>query len=105
MFLGKVIGQVVSTRKDPAMQGRKLVIVRPLLIDEENPGQFRPGVNTIVAVDNLGAGNGQVVIFCQGSSARLAEGFKSMPVDAAITGLVDTVEVLGKRIYRARDDK
>lgn len=105
MFLGKVVGQVVSTRKDAAMQGRKLLIVRPLLIDEENPEQFRPGVNTIVAVDNLGAGTGQVVLFCQGSSARMAEGFKTMPIDAAITGLVDSVEVLGKRIYRARDDR
>ena len=103
MFLGKVIGQVVSTRKDPAMSGRKLLVIRPMLIDEENPDQFRPGVNTIVAVDNLGAGNGQMVLFCQGSSARLAEGFKTMPIDAAVTGLVDSVDVLGKQMFSAKN--
>ena len=103
MFLGKVIGQVVSTRKDPAMSGRKLLVIRPMLIDEEKPDQFRPGVNTIVAVDNLGAGNGQLVLFCQGSSARLAEGFKTMPIDAAVTGLVDSVDVLGKQMFSAKN--
>ena len=103
MFLGEVMGTVVSTRKDPAMVGRKLLIIRPMLIDENDPEQFRPGVNTIVAVDNMGAGTGQLVLFCQGSSARLGEGFKSMPIDAAVTGLVDTVEVLGKQIYSARN--
>jgi microcompartment protein CcmK/EutM len=44
MFLAKVIGSVVATKKDREMQGRKLLILRPLLIDEANPGQFRPGV-------------------------------------------------------------
>ena len=105
MFLGEVIGQVVSTRKDPAMSGRKLLVIRPMLIDEAKPDQFRPGVNTIVAVDNLGAGVGQLVMFCQGSSARMAEGFKTMPIDAAITGLVDSVDVLGKQVYSAKKKK
>ena len=85
------------------MSGRKLLVIRPMLIDEENPDQFRPGVNTIVAVDNLGAGNGQLVLFCQGSSARLAEGFKTMPIDAAVTGLVDSVDVLGKQMFSAKN--
>ncbi len=105
MFLGKVIGNVVSTRKDAAMIGRKLLIIRPMLIDEENPEEFRPGINTIVAVDNLGAGIGQLVMFCQGSSARMAEGLKTMPIDAAVTGIVDSVDVLGKKTFRARDQK
>ena len=103
MFLGKVIGQVVSTRKDPAMDGRRLLLIRPMLIDEDDPGAFRPGVNTIVAVDSLGAGTGQLVLFCQGSSARQTEGLKTMPIDAAVTGLVDTVDVLGQRIFSSAD--
>jgi ethanolamine utilization protein EutN len=104
MFLARVIGAVVATKKDEAMKGRKLLLLRPLLVDEANPGQFRPGQNTIVAVDNLGAGKGEVVLFCQGSSARLAEGMKTMPVDASVIGIVDSVEVLGQRMYHAPED-
>ena len=98
MFLARVIGSVVSTKKDETMRGQKLLLLRPLLVDEANPAQLRPGSNTIVAVDALGAGNGDTVLFCQGSSARQATGMKPLPVDAAVVGLVDTVEVLGKRV-------
>jgi len=102
MFLARVIGSVVSTKKDEAMKGRKLVVLRPLLVDEANPAQFRPGANTVVAVDTLGAGLGEVVLFCQGSSARQANGMKSLPVDAVITGIVDAVDVLNQKVYPAR---
>ena len=103
MFLARVIGAVVATKKDDAMAGRKLLLLRPLLVDEANPAQFRLGQNTVVAVDNLGAGKGEVVVFCQGSSARMAEGMKTLPVDASVIGIVDSVEVLGDRIYSAQD--
>jgi ethanolamine utilization protein EutN len=102
MFLAKVEGAVVSTKKDPGMEGRKLLLLRPQLVDEKDPSKLRPGVNTIVAVDSLGAGVGEMVLFCQGSSARLAPGLKEAPVDAVIIGIVDTVDVLGKAIYNAR---
>ena len=102
MFLARVIGSVVSTKKDEAMKGRKLVVLRPLLVDEANPAQFRPGANTVVAVDTLGAGLGEVVLFRQGSSARQASGMKSLPVDAVITGIVDAVDVLNHKVYPAR---
>lgn len=105
MFLARVIGSVVSTKKDDTMRGRKLLLLRPLLVDEDNPGKFRTGQNTIVAVDNLGAGKDEVVLFCQGSSARQAEGLKQLPVDAAVIGIVDTVEVLGRQVYNARGDE
>jgi ethanolamine utilization protein EutN len=72
------------------------------LVDEKNPSTFRPGANTIVAVDSLGAGIGEMVLFCQGSSARLAPGLKDAPVDAVIIGIVDCVDVLGKAIYSAK---
>jgi len=98
MFLARVIGSVVATKKDEAMQGRKLLLLRPLLVDESDPSQLRHGANTIVAVDALGAGEGEVVLFVQGSSARQAVGMKTLPVDAAVVGLVDRVEVLGKTI-------
>ena len=84
------------------MNGRKLLLVRPQLVDEKDPTQFRPGLNTIVAVDSVGAGIGELVMFCQGSSARLAPNLKDAPVDAVIIGIVDTVDVLGKQIYNAK---
>ena len=102
MFLARVIGSVVSTKKDEAMKGRKLVMLRPLLVDESNPAQVRAGANTIVAVDALGAGLDEVVLFCQGSSARQASGMKTLPVDAVVVGIVDTVEVLNRRVYPAQ---
>ncbi|HEV2395111.1 MAG TPA: EutN/CcmL family microcompartment protein [Verrucomicrobiae bacterium] len=102
MFLARVEGAVVATKKDPSMSGRKLLLVRPQLVDEKDPTQFRPGMNTIVAVDTLGAGIGELVMFCQGSSARLASSLKDAPVDAVIIGIVDTVDVLGKQIYNAK---
>ena len=99
MFLAKVEGSVVATKKDPAMSGRKLLLLRPQLVDEKDPTRFRQGVNTVVAVDSVGAGEGELVLFCQGSSARLAPNLKSAPVDAVVIGIVDTVDVLGKKIY------
>ena len=98
MFLARVIGSVVSTKKDEIMRGQKLLLLRPMLVDEAKPAQFRAGANTIVAVDALGAGIGDLVLFCQGSSARQASGMKALPIDAAVVGLVDSVEVLGKRL-------
>ena len=102
MFLAKVEGSVVATKKDPAMSGRKMLLLRPQLVDEKDPTKFRPGANTIVAVDSLGAGIGEMVLFCQGSSARLAPGMKDAPVDAVIIGIVDVVDVLGKEIYSGK---
>ena len=102
MFLARVEGSVVATKKDPSMSGRKLLLVRPQLVDEKEPTRFRPGANTIVAVDSVGAGVGELVMFCQGSSARLAPNLKEAPVDAVIIGIVDAVDVLGKEIYNAK---
>ena len=101
MFLARVEGSVVSTKKEAAMNGRKLLILRPQLVDEKDPTRFRPGSNTIVAVDSVGAGIGELILFCQGSSARLAAGLKETPVDAVVIGIVDAVDVLGRQIYSA----
>ncbi|MCC6231413.1 MAG: EutN/CcmL family microcompartment protein [Verrucomicrobiales bacterium] len=102
MFLARVEGLVVCTKKDPAMSGRKLLLLRPQLVDEKEPTRFKTGSNTIVAVDSVGAGLGEMVMFCQGSSARLAPGMKEAPVDAVIIGIVDSVDVLGKQVFSAR---
>jgi ethanolamine utilization protein EutN len=104
MFLAKVEGSVVATKKDANMTGRKLLLIRPQLVDDKDPAKFKPGSNTVVAVDSVGAGLGEMVLFCQGSSARLAGGLKEAPVDAVIIGIVDVVDVLGKQIYSGRRD-
>ena len=102
MFLARVEGSVVATKKDEGLIGRKLLLVRPQLVDESDPTRFRPGKNTIVAVDSLGAGEGEMVLFTQGSSARLAPNMKRAPVDAVVVGIVDTVDALGQVIYDAK---
>jgi ethanolamine utilization protein EutN len=102
MFLAKVEGSVVATKKDDGITGRKLLLLRPMLVDDKDPTKFKLGSNTVVAVDSVGAGEGEMVMFCQGSSARLAPGLKECPVDAVIIGIVDSVDVLGKQIYNAK---
>lgn len=103
MFLARVEGLVVCTKKDAGMSGRKLLLLRPQLVDDKDPSRFKAGSNTIVAVDSVGAGQGELVMFCQGSSARLAPGMREAPVDAVIIGIVDSVDVLGRTVYSARN--
>jgi ethanolamine utilization protein EutN len=79
------------------------LLLRPQLVDEKDPTKFRPGANTIVAVDSVGAGEGEMVLFCQGSSARLAPGMKDAPVDAVIIGIVDSVDVFWKRNFQRKE--
>ncbi|MHB1305560.1 MAG: EutN/CcmL family microcompartment protein [Limisphaerales bacterium] len=102
MFLARVEGSVVATKKDAGLSGRKLLILRPQLVDDQDPTRFRPGTNTLVAVDSVGSGLGEMVLFCQGSSARLAPGLKEAPIDAVVVGIVDSVDVLGQQIYSAK---
>jgi len=83
MFVGKIIGTVVATRKDPKLEGRKLLIVRPL--DE----QLTAKDDYMVAVDTVSAGYHEKVLVVQGSSARMSFGMKDCPVDSAIIGIVD----------------
>lgn len=97
MILARVEGSVVATKKNSKMTGHKFLVVRPLLIDSPAAKEFKPGSSTLVAVDTLGAGEGEYVLVVQGSSARLAADDKDSPVDAVVIGIVDTVD-LGKTI-------
>lgn len=101
MILARVEGSVVATKKNPRMTGSKFLVVRPLVTESPSAKEFRPGSSTLVAVDSLGAGEGEVVLVVQGSSARLAAADKDTPVDAVIIGIVDTVDVAKSIIYRA----
>lgn len=101
MILAKVEGNLVATKKNDKIIGHKLLFVRPLVLDSPADTELRAGKSTLVAVDELGAGEGEIVLVAQGSSARLAMPDKNSPVDAVVVGIVDTVD-LGKRvIYKA----
>lgn len=92
MFIAKVIGNVVATQKDAKFQGMKLLLIQPYIARD---GKLQISGSSVVAVDSLGAGVGECVLFTQGSSARLTPATKEAPVDAVIVGIVDTVEVEG----------
>lgn len=97
MFLAKVIGNVVATQKSPEFQGMKLLLLQPY-INREN--ELVASGSSIVAVDSVGAGLGECVLFTQGSSARLTHNTKGAPVDAVIVGIVDSVEVNGHTVAK-----
>jgi ethanolamine utilization protein EutN len=101
MILARVEGSVVATKKNAKMTGSKFLVVRPLVIDSAGATEFKPGTSTVVAVDTLGAGAGEVVLVVQGSSARLASDDKDSPVDAVVIGIVDTVDLSKTLLYRA----
>ena len=100
MFIAKVTGSVVATQKASSMVGQKLLVVEPYKIDEADRSRLKSTGRTFVAVDTVGAGNGDYVLIVQGSSARLTPETKQLPVDAAIIGIVDTVHVEQACVYR-----
>ena len=85
MVLARVIGTVVATRKDPRLEGKKLLICRQVDPDGRDEKAY------FIAVDTVDAGFREQVLIVQGSSARMAQGCKDTPVDAAIVGIVDQV--------------
>lgn len=87
MEIGKVVGNVWATRKDEKLCGQKLLVVK-LLKDKES---YKDGF--LVAADNAGAGNGDLVLITKGSSARESLENRSVPVDATIVGVIDSLEV------------
>jgi ethanolamine utilization protein EutN len=97
MYLAKVIGNVVATQKSPELEGMKLLFIQPYTNRE---GELVPAGTSIVAVDTVGAGAGECVLFTHGSSARVTENTKRAPVDAVIVGIVDSVEANGRTVEK-----
>lgn len=87
MLLGKVVGTVWSTRKDESLVGSKFLIIRQLNLD------YTPKDSTIVAVDSVGAGVGEIVLVAQGSSARQTVITQNKPIDAVVMAIVDKLDV------------
>ena len=101
MFLARVTGSVVATQKVASMTGQKLLTVEPYRVDEKGRDRLVPTGRTFVAVDTLGAGLNEMVLICQGSSARLTPETEKLPIDAVVIGLVDTVDVGGQVVFSA----
>jgi carbon dioxide concentrating mechanism protein CcmL len=87
VFLGKVIGTVWSTKKDENLVGAKFLIVRQLDLNYNEKDNF------VVAVDSVGAGEGEVVLVATGSSSRQTNFTKNKPVDAVIMAIVDKLDI------------
>jgi ethanolamine utilization protein EutN len=97
MFIAKVIGNVVATEKNAKFRGMKLLLIQPYINKDT---KLVSSGSSVVAVDSIGAGVGECVLFTQGSSARLTPATKDAPVDAVIVGIVDSVEVNGTAVEK-----
>lgn len=97
--MGRVVGSVVSTRKDESLVGLKFLLVKQLDVDLKETDKF------VVAADAVGAGMGEVVLFASGSSARQTVATNNRPVDATIMAIVDSYDILGRLTYsKAEED-
>ena len=101
MFIAKVTGSVIATQKAASMTGRKLLTVEPLRVDPEQKKRLVSTGRTLVVVDTVGAGLGEMVLIVQGSSARMTPETERLPVDATIVGIVDSVNVENQTIFSA----
>ncbi len=87
MILARVVGSVVATRKDPRLEGKTLLILKPISPDGKDEAGY------VVSVDTVSAGFRETVIAVSGSSARMAQGCKDTPVDSSIIGIVDKISL------------
>jgi ethanolamine utilization protein EutN len=99
MLLARVTGSLVATQKVAAMVGHKLLLVELFRVDPATRDRMVTTGRTMVAVDTVGAGEGEFVLITQGSSARLTPDTKNLPVDTVIIGIVDTVHVGHACVY------
>ncbi len=102
MFIGKVTGSVVASQKIKSVIGKKLLLIQSMTVDADQPTSLKPSGRVAVAIDTVGAGEGELVIVTQGSSARLTEMTSDVPTDAVIVGIIDAIQIGGKEIYKKR---
>ena len=99
MFVAKVTGSMVATQKTESMVGQKLLVVEPYKLETDARDRLVQTGRSLVAVDTVGAGEGEFVLITQGSSARLTPQTKNLPVDTVIIGIVDSVHVDTQCVY------
>lgn len=94
MDLGRVVGTVVATAKEPKLVGKKMLLINLLNTDTSPTASF------IVALDGVGAGRDEIVLVVRGSSARIAKHMETLPTDATVIGIVDAVQVAGRTTFK-----
>jgi len=97
MIIAKVIGTVTATVKDPGFDGKKLIVVHAHVLKD---GQLVPGNTMLIANDDLGAREGDIVAVSQGSSARMTPSMKSTATDAVVVALIDRIDAHGKPLFK-----
>lgn len=98
MLVGRVVGTVVATQKEPSLEGLKFLLLKQLDIDGKETGA------SIVAADAVGAGSGEVVLYATGSSARQTSVTENRPCDGVVMAIVDTLEIDGRVTYDKAGD-
>jgi ethanolamine utilization protein EutN len=104
MFVAKVTGSLVATQKVSTMVGFKLLVVEPYRLEPKERKSLMTTGRTFVAVDTLGAGEGEFVLITQGSSARMTPETKNMPIDTVIIGIVDQVHIDHECVFSRQED-
>lgn len=100
MFIARVTGSVVATQKVDSMTGHKLFVVEPYRLKGDSRDALETTGRTFIAVDTIGAGQGDYVLITQGSSARLTPETQTLPIDAVIIGIVDNVRIDQADVYK-----
>ena len=95
MVLGRVVGSVVSTQKEKLLEGVKFLVVEKI-----DPSSMNGAGDFVIAIDGVGAGEGEVVFYVSGSSARMTEVTTGRPADATITAIVESIDLSGQQVYR-----
>ncbi len=104
MFVAKVTGSLVATQKVASMVGYKLLVVEPFRLETKERRTLVTTGRTFIAVDTLGAGEGEFVLITQGSSARLTPETKNLPIDTVVVGIVDRVHIESLCVYSREND-
>ncbi len=99
MLVAKVTGSMVSTQKVESMTGHKLLVVEPYQLKPDTRDTLEGTGRALVAVDTMGAGEGEMVLIVQGSSARLTPETKNLPIDTVVIGIIDNVHVDHTCVY------
>ena len=104
MFVAKVTGSLVSTQKADSLVGHKLLIVEPYRLEADQRRSLVSTGRTLVAVDGLGAGEGDYVLLTQGSSARLTPETREAPIDTVVVGIIDQVHIDQQSVYSREEE-
>jgi ethanolamine utilization protein EutN len=95
LIVGRIVGNIVCTQKDKSLTGQKMLVIQPV-----NIATLKDEGAALVALDSVGAGQTELVLVVGGSSARMAGGYEKTAVDQAVIGILDSIDILGRSVFR-----